>query len=232
MSVRYVPISCLLILVTFAPSAAHAAQAADAPPHVETFENTLAALGPEGRTIQMVDVPRGWGDGRVTERDLLALARYCVWGFNTLFTANEQEQRLDAGAESRMVDFWLYVWDDVAPEAKAAISASDVLWPTIARAWQAGGQLERESMVYQFADLVQAVWGGIEQETVSYLAARTGPAAYVGLVDRWVADRRGRGGAAALGGALSVMADYARSDGDALVHDGTGDIIYPDDCCG
>lgn len=128
---------------------------------------------------------------------------------------------LGPDAEVRMLDFWIYVWDEVDYETKAVISVADVVWATIARAWSEANPMQQRAMLAQFAGVVEEVWGGIKQQTVSYLAGYSSAAEYA---------TGGGGYDGSVGGSLDVIVDYAQAEGSYVINDGSGDIVYPT-CC-
>ncbi len=207
-------------------------------------QRAQAALGPEGITLDIVQVPPGWGDGRVTERDALALAKYCVWGISRLLEDDGSAIRLGDDAEARMLDFWVYVWEHVDQETKQVISAADMLWPAIENAYGQSNPAQRRAIVAQFAEFAEEIWGGLEDETVQYLAGQLHPQQYAYMVDQVIAARaaRGRadggggggggrgGGGGGVGSSLDVFVNYDQNptEGSSEIPDGSGDMVYLD----
>lgn len=198
------------------------------------FDQAQAALGSEGQTLDVVQVPMGWGDGRVTERDARALARYCVWGFNRVLEAEGIQLTLDQAAEQRMIEFWVYVWDHVDLETKQVVTVADVIWPRIYQAYELGDPMQRRAMVVQFAGFMEEIWGGLEDQTVQYLAGMLPPQQYAMLLDQAIREMYaasgggGGGGGSGVGGSMDVIVDYAQAEGEYVMNDGSGDIVYPD----
>jgi hypothetical protein len=209
-------------------------QQAIANQRMEAFARAMTALGPEGETLDLVRVPEGWGDGRVTARDARALARYCIWGFNQLLEIEGTTVRLGPDAEVRMIDFWIYVWDEVDDETKAVISVADIVWATISRAWDEANPIQRRAMVMQFRGLVEEIWEGIVGETVMYLGGYITPEQYAAVIDQAIAAEyaaaasAGGGESGGFGESLDVIVDYVQAEDSYVINDGSGDIVYPD----
>ncbi len=137
-----------------------------------------------------------------------------------------------------MINFWIYVWDEVDEETKAVISVADVIWATVNIAWREANPMQRQAMTMQFGSIVQEVWGGIEQETIMYLAGYITPDQYAAVVDQAIAAEyaaeaasggSGRGGGGGyVGESLDGMADYVQAEDAYVINDGSGDIVYPD----
>lgn len=201
---------------------------------VELFQSVLRDLGPEGQTLDVVHVPAGWGDGRITERDGLALARYCVWGFNRVLEMEGMEAQLGGDAEVRMLEFWVYVWDHVDDETKQIVSVADHLWPQISMAYELGNQTQRQAMVRQFAEFVDEIWGeDLALVTVQYLAGVLSGQDYAQIIDGAIQEMysysvSGSQGGGVGSGSMDVMASYTPAEESYVMNDGSGDIVYPD----
>ena len=196
-------------------------------------ESLLQRDGPEGQTLDMVQVPAGFGDGRITERDARSLASYCIWGFNQLLQMEGIQMTLGTDAESRMLEFWVYVWDHVDDETKAIISMADVIWPIVRHKWETGTDQEKMMLVTQFAGVAEEVWGGIEQQTVLYLAGQMLPTQYAQVVDQAIqasyASSGGGSGSGGFTGSVDDLVNHTPTYSDEYVmNDGSGDIMYSD----
>ncbi len=204
----------------------------------ELFQRALRDLGPEGETLDVVSVPPGWGDGRITERDALALARYCVWGFNRLLEIQRVDgvgSQLGDDAHGRMVEFWVYVWDHVDEETKQIVSIADHLWPQISMAYEVGNRSQKESMVLQFAEFVDEIWGEeLAVVTVQYLAGAVSPVSYAQIVDQAIQEMYAlaspsAGDATGVGsGSFDAMVSYTPAEESYVMNDGSGAIVYPE----
>ncbi|MAG13167.1 MAG: hypothetical protein CMN78_01075 [Spirochaetales bacterium] len=222
-------VGLLLFNIATRPFSTNAQQKRPVKPATEVFDQVMADLGPEGSTLAVVPVPPGWGDGRVTERDVLALAQYCVWGFNQLLAVEGTGIQIGPLGQARMIDFWVYVWDEVDHETKAVVSVADIIWATINRAWNEANPMQQLAIIMQFAGIVEEVWGGFQQETVAYLSGYITPEQYAWVVDQVIAaEYAAGGGGSSVGGALDVIVDYAQAEESYVINDGSGDIVYPD----
>ena len=89
-------------------------------------------------------------------------------------------------------------------------------------------------MVVQFAGFMEEIWGGLEQQTVQYLAGMLPPQQYAMLLDQAIREMYaasgsgGGGGGSSVGGSMDVIVDYAQAEGEYVMNDGSGDIVYPD----
>ncbi len=201
------------------------------PSHAQVSPTTT----PEGATLAVVQVPAGYGDGRVTERDAKALGEYCVWGFNRMIELEGVDFELGADAETRMLDFWFYVWEYVDEETQAIISVADVVWPAILSQYNSGDEAARQLLVDEFAAVSNDIWGGFIEQTVYYLAGELSAVEYTVLVDQAIAQSyqsTGGGGGGGGGGGVSsssldswdsYVPDYSS---DYQLNDGSGTIIY------
>ena len=221
----------LVLLATASPaSAGRLGAALDADP----------AEQPEGATLDVVQVPMGAGDGRVTERDAKAFSAWCVWGFEELAASEGVEIELGSEGEQRMLDFWIWAWGWVDPETKAVVSQADQLWPQIQQA--AGDPGTKVALVEEFGGFAAETWGlDLIGPTVEYLGGVMPPAQYSALIERAVAQAQaaqGPSNGSSDGVVLPSWEDPSIADGsyepppnngqDYIMNDGSGDIMYVD----
>ncbi|HMB70414.1 MAG TPA: hypothetical protein VKU85_13945 [bacterium] len=200
----------------------------------QTGLGAIPGTGPdaaEGATLDVVAVPPGGGDGRITERDARAFSAWCVWGFRELLAAEGMSLPLAPNAEALMLDFWVYVWVHVDASTRVTVSQADVLWPQHQQSWNAGDPATRQLLLQQFGAFFQDVWTGIEAPTVQYLTGQLPPAQYALLVDQALASRSGGGAGAPGGSGSSGFAGLPDGPGVVyddthVVNDGSGDIMY------
>jgi hypothetical protein len=192
-----------------------------------------AELAPEGATLDVVSVPLGSGDGRVTERDARAFSAWCVWGFEQLAASEGVELELGADGEARMLDFWVFAWSEVPPETKGIVSQADVLWPRIQEA-AAADAARRQALVEEFGVFAVETWGAeLIAPTVEYLGGALAPESYAALVQEAIARSAPQRGATGGSSSDPRMADgsyEAAPNGgqDYIINDGSGDIMYVD----
>ena len=221
-----------LLAVTAPASAGRLGAALDAEPAQE----------PEGATLDVVQVPMGAGDGRVTERDAKAFSAWCVWGFEELAASEGVEIELGPEGEQRMLDFWVWAWDWVDPETKVVVSQADQLWPQVQQAVADPGT--KVALVEEFGVFAAETWGlELIGPTVEYLGGVMPPEQYSALIQQAVAQAQaaqGQGGPqySSDGTVMPSWEDPSIADGsyepapnngqDYIMNDGSGDIMYVD----
>jgi hypothetical protein len=196
---------------------------------------------PEGATLDVVQVPLGSGDGRVTERDAKAFSAWCVWGFEELAASEGVEIELGPDGEQRMLDFWVWAWGWVDPGTKVIVSQADQLWPQVQQAAAADAGT-KAALVEEFGVFAAETWGlELIGPTIEYLGGVMDPAQYSGLIEQAVARAQAAPGGprySADGTVMPSWEDPSITDGsyegapnggqDYMMNDGSGDIMYVD----
>ena len=224
------------------PGLVAVAATAMAVPALAGLGDTLSGGTPEGATLDVVQVPLGAGDGRVTERDAKAFSAWCVWGFEQLAASEGVEIELGADGEQRMLDFWVWAWQWVEPQTKVIVSQADQLWPKVQE--MAADPAQREALTQEFGVFAAETWGlELIGPTVEYLGGAMPAVQYSALIEQAVAQARaqsgggsGRGGSGSAG--MPSWDDPSIADGsyeppvnggqDYIMNDGSGDIMYVD----
>ena len=143
----------------------------------------------QGDPIEVVQVPRGSGDGVISERDVVCLAEFTTWAFDRVIQSVDPKLAMPANATENAVTLWASVWPGLDAGTKAEFSQMDVLWPNIRREWAHETAAQRSKTVGDLRALLVDFWGNQIGPAASFLAGEISesqftPSSYL-IMARW-----------------------------------------------